>query len=121
MKFLPVDYRIDCLLGPRDVRGYAFQAPAPFDRLHFCVRRDGREWVIDHFESGLGVSGPVVSVTARDRTALTYVEKWRADRRSRSKAVAWLLRYLPEARRVARVHEGFERNGFGWLLAEAGL
>jgi len=65
--FLPIKYRIACGDGPKEVAGFAFEAPG-WPEWHACVRYSNRwgeeifsDWIIDHYETGLGLScvGPL--------------------------------------------------------------
>lgn len=75
----------------REVEGFALRLPAPFDDLRLCVRKDGREWLADHYPSGFLVG---------------YVDY----QRSRKAMIAALLAWLPHARpdQMARLQAGVD-------------
>jgi hypothetical protein len=60
--FVPILYKIATAGGARYVNGYTVRLPAPFTGLRFCVREERGEWCVDHYDSGKGVIGPVVTV-----------------------------------------------------------
>jgi hypothetical protein len=75
VKFKKISYLIDQSGGffdhtPKRVTGYAFETPG-WPEFHACVRYDRRNtwsakaWILDHFESGLALSG-VGTIKNRD-------------------------------------------------------
>ena len=61
--FKPIAYMIDLRDGPRQVNGYAFETPG-WPEWHACVRYGNRygddcfhDWIVDHYETGLALSG----------------------------------------------------------------
>jgi len=69
-RLVPITYFIDQTGGgvwparePLKVKGFAFETPG-WPKFHACVRFDRRPewehkkaWIMDHYESGLGLSG----------------------------------------------------------------
>lgn len=60
--FVPLKYRIATGTGPQEVEGYAFETPG-WPEWHACVRQGSRygdsifsDWIVDHYETGLGLS-----------------------------------------------------------------
>lgn len=120
--FVPVHYKIQThLTGHHYVNGYAWQLPAPLSGLRFCVRECNGEWVIDHFDSGLGVHGPLIEVGDQDRRRLAYVRRWRRDGATLERCARWLERYLRHQHRRGELRRVLEKNGCGWCADEAGL
>lgn len=107
----------------RRVEGWAVQLPAPFARLRFCVRRDGAgRWCADHFDSGLGMVGPVVSVTAVLTPALRRaLERAHASTRSRAACARWLYEELLRRQGDGSLRASFHAVGYRWCLDEAGV
>jgi hypothetical protein len=119
---MPVNYKIATSLPiVTYVHGYAVKLPPPFSRLRFCVREDRGQWTVDHFDSGMSCSGPVMSIDERRSNVVKHVRKWRRDGRSRARAVRWLVDYLTYLRRSGKLRPLFEKHGYGWCLREAGL
>lgn len=122
-KFVPIQYRIATagVGGWETVSGYAFELPRPFHRLRFCVRFNGRDWAVDHYDSGMGVFGPVMNIFEERKRVIAYVKKWRRDDASRTRIVRWLLRYLKHSYRNGHLREAMRAAGYGWCLKKAGL
>lgn len=112
-----MDYRIAGYKGAVGVSGYAILLPPPFHTLRFCVRLEspGR-WGIDHYDSGLGVSGPMVDVFEEDKKRLAYMRKWQRQDRTIVAAVKWLHRYLRHTHKTGKLAAQMRHNGFGWCL-----
>ena len=89
-----IAYHIACYKSTRLVRGEALALPPPFEDMRFCVRKDGREWVVDHYDSGMAMIGPVVDALETRNGRLGYMHRWQRDGRSKTRVVAWLIRYL---------------------------
>lgn len=119
--FVPVHYKIATLSGSPYVNGYAVRLPAPFSGLRFCVREDRGQWTVDHFDSGMSCSGPVMSVGEKRSHVVKYVNRWRRDGRSRTSTVRWLVEYLTHLYRTGKLRTLFGKHGCGWCLSEAGL
>lgn len=120
MDLRPITYRIACHLSTPEVHGYAIRLPAPFAGLRFCVRRTGREWGIDHYDSGMGIFGPVINVDESDPKVIAYMRHWQLRRETRLACVGWLVRWLHHLRNSNRLRSNGARE---WLqaLEEAGL
>ena len=103
MKLAPLTYRVAHWADSREVRGYAIQLPPPFAGLRFCVRKSGRQWFVDHYDSGIGANGNITS---------TY---------SRRDAVERLVLRLHAQVEDGTLRKQFDRYGYGWCLDEAGL
>lgn len=99
----PVAYYIACYKGEHLVVGHAIDLPKPFADMRFCARRDGKEWVIDHYDSGLAMIGPVVNALEERKGRLNYMRRWQRDTASRDRAVSWLVRYLRRLHRKQSV------------------
>lgn len=123
MTLRPITYRIACRYGTERVTGWAIQLPAPFTGLRFCVRRaTPRAWCIDHYDSGMAVTGPQLIVCA-SYTARQLAEARRlaCDHTSRRACAAWLVRWLKHTHRGGRLRETLVQHGYGWCADEAGL
>jgi len=99
-KFRPVEYLIRLRsLGYIAVNGFAVQMPPPLAALRLCARKGGvRHWVIDHYDSGLSIGGPVFRIDATPE-AMEYSRRWSFDRSSRDAVVRSAYRYLMHLRR----------------------
>lgn len=125
MRFALIGYRIATASGPKRVTGWAIHLPAPFAGLRFCVRRaTPRAWCIDHYDSGMAVTGPQLLVcslhTYTDRE-LALANRLACDRTSRAACAAWLVRWLKHTHRGGRLRETLVQNGYGWCADEARL
>lgn len=120
--FVPLHYKISTpLTAGRWVDGFAVRLPAPFSRLRFCVRHEGTDWRVDHYDSGMGVIGPTMTVGERRQNVILHVKRWQRRGRTRGGAVVWLMEYLAYLRRTGKLQRVMHLNGFGWCLREAGL
>lgn len=90
----PIAYHIACWRENRLVTGEALALPPPLNEFRMCVRKDGKEWVIDHYDSGKAIIGPTVDALEERKGRLAYMRKWQRDGRSKVRVVAWLIRYL---------------------------
>lgn len=89
-----IAYHIACWRENRLVTGEALALPPPLNEFRMCVRRDGKEWVIDHYDSGKAIVGPLVDALEERKGRLAYMRRWQRDGGSKTRVVAWLIRYL---------------------------
>lgn len=120
MNFVPLTYRIAKFYGP-EVRGYAFQMPAPLSGLRFCVRwrKWHQDWVVDHYDSGHRLGGPLAEVLT-SRRIIRYCERWHEDGSSREAAAQWAIRYLRHVVSTGRIRKLMPKD-YHWCLDEAGI
>lgn len=95
----PISYQIACFKGNEAVVGEAIALPPPLNEFRMCVRHDGTEWRIDHYDSGYAIVGPAIDVFEERGSRLAYFRKWKRDGRSKTRVVAWLVRYLLHLRK----------------------
>lgn len=119
MRFARLTYRIhDRLFGHQVARGYAIELPTPFAGLRFCVRHKDDRWVIDHYDSGLGVNAPVAGIG----TEPARIEEYRRltfDHTSRERCVRSLVACLNYLVGTGQLRPLFDRHGYGWCADEA--